>query len=83
MSNIEPEAWKHGTDWQHPDGGGEGEREEWWKEGEGISLRTCMNDPWTWTTVCGWTVGVGSGLGKGGQRGGNWDNCNIISINFF
>ena len=37
------------------------------KEGEGSSQRTCMNDPWTWTTVWGLTVGLGGGLGGGGQ----------------
>ena len=26
-----------------------------------------MNDPWTWTTVWGWTVGVGGRLGGTGQ----------------
>ena len=31
------------------------------KEGEGISQRTCMNDPWTWTMVQGLTVGAGGG----------------------
>ena len=41
---------------------------EWWKEGEGNSQRTSMNDPWTWTTVWGLTVGVGGGLGGRGQR---------------
>ena len=45
--------------------------------------RTCMNDPWTWTTVWGLTVGVGAGLGGGGQRGKNWDNCNRITIRNF
>ena len=32
-----------------------------------------MNDPWTWTTVWGWTVGAEDGLGRGGQRGEIWD----------
>ena len=27
-------------------GGGQG-----WKEGEGTSQKTCVNDPWTWTIV--------------------------------
>ena len=26
-----------------------------------------MNDPWTWTTVWGLTVGAGGGLGRGGK----------------
>ena len=49
-----------------------GEGGEMWKEEEGISQRACMNDPWTWTTVWGWTVGVGSSWmaeGKGGKLG--------------
>ena len=28
-----------------------------------------MNDPWTWTTVWGLTVGAEVGLGGGGHRG--------------
>ena len=35
---------------------------------ERTSRRTCMNDPWTWTTVWELTVGMGVGwaeLGKG------------------
>ena len=39
-----------------------------------------MNDLWTWTTVWGLPVGVGGGLCGRGQRGKNWDNCNIITI---
>ena len=46
-----------------------------WKEVEVTSQGTCMNDPWTWTTGWGLTVGVGGGLG-GDQRDKNWDNCN-------
>ena len=41
-----------------------------------------MNDLWTWTPVWGPTVGAGvgwGGLGRGGQRGKNWDNCNKIN----
>ena len=51
----------------------------WWKEGEGTSQRTRMNDPWTWTRVWGLTMGGRSGVGRGGQRGKNWDNCNRIN----
>ena len=51
------------------------------KKREGISQRTCVSDPWTWTTVWGLTVGVGDGLSGGGQRGKNWDNCNRINKN--
>ena len=47
---------------------GEQCRGEWWKEGEGISQRTYMNDPWTWTTEWGLTEGVRGGLSGGEQR---------------
>ena len=43
---------------------------------EGTSQRTCMNDPWTWTTGWGLTVGAG----RGGQREKNWDKYNRITI---
>ena len=58
-------------------GGGRGIMVE---RGERISQRTCMNDPWTWTTLWGLTVGVEGGLGRGGQRGQHWDNCNRVTI---
>ena len=35
-----------------------------------------MNDPQTWTTVWGLAMEMGGGMGGGGQRGKNWDNCN-------
>ena len=38
-----------------------------------------MNDPKTWTTGWGLPEGVGAVLDRGGQRGKNWDNCNIIT----
>ena len=38
------------------------------KEGEVISQRTYMHDPWTRTTVQGLTVGV-EVLGEGGAKG--------------
>ena len=41
--------------------------------------RARMNDPWTWTTVWGWTVRAGGGLGRQGHRGENWDNCDRIN----
>ena len=44
------------------------------------SQGTCMNDPWTWTEEWGLTVGVGDGMGGGGQKGKNWNNCNRITI---
>ena len=37
-----------------------------------------MNNPQTWTTV--WELTVGGGMGRGGQRGKNWDNCNRLTI---
>ena len=52
-------------------------REDWLKEGEGISVRTYMQDPWTWTTVWGLPKGVGV------VRGKNWDNCNSINNKIF
>ena len=39
------------------------------KEGEGISQRTYMKGPWTWTMVWGLTMEVGGGLGGGGTGG--------------
>ena len=44
-----------------------------WKEGKVTTQRTCMNDPWTWTTVWELTVGAGGGLGGGGQSKKNWE----------
>ena len=44
-------------------------RRECWKEGEGTGQKTCMNDPWTWTTVWGRTVGVGCGAGRRRAKG--------------
>ena len=38
-----------------------------------------MNDPYAWTRQCGLTVGVEEGLGRGEQRGKNWDNSNITT----
>ena len=40
------------------------EESEEWKRREGTSQGTCMNDPWTWTTGCGLTVGVGGWAGR-------------------
>ena len=39
-----------------------------------------MNEPGTWTTEGELTVEVGDGMGGGGQRGKNWNNCNGITI---
>ena len=42
-----------------------------------------MNDPWTRTTEWGLTVGAEGELGRGGQKGKNWDNCNRVTIRYF
>ena len=42
---------------------------DWLKEGEGISSRRYMMDPWTWTMVCGLTMGGRGGLGGRGKMG--------------
>ena len=55
-------------------------RRKWWKEGEGNSQRTRVNDPWTWTTLWGLAVGAGVGMDGRGQRRKNWDNSNRIII---
>ena len=51
-----------------------------WKEGGGISQRTCLNASWTWTRERGVTVVERGGLGRRGQKGKNWGNCNRIRI---
>ena len=50
---------------------GKGVKGDWWKEGEQISQRTCMNDPWTWTTERRLTMGERGGLDGRGQKGKN------------
>lgn len=46
----------------------------WVKDGEGVSQRTYMHDPWTQTTAWGWPEGRGAaGAGCGRQRGENGD----------
>ena len=37
--------------------------------GEGIIQRTCLSDPWTWTTGWSWTVGWRVGHEKGRVKG--------------
>ena len=49
---------------------GEDGGEDCLKEGEGVSHRTYMKDPWTWTTVWGLTMEVGVGGLDGGGKGG-------------
>ena len=60
------ESWNRLTAVRGEGGGGDG-----LKEGEGISQRTYMHDPWTWTTVWGLTMEVGGGLGGGWPKGEN------------
>ena len=57
-------------------GGGRGVAEE----RKGGDQSTCMNDPWTGSTVWGLTVGAGGGVGRGEQKGKNWGMCNRITI---
>ena len=40
------------------------------KEGEGISHRTYMKDPWTWMIERELIMEVGRGLGRGGLKQG-------------
>ena len=58
----------------------EGRGQYWRKEVTSTRQRTCMNDPWTWTTVWGLTMRVGGGIGRGRQRWKNWNNCNRITV---
>ena len=37
--------------------------------GEGIIQTTCLSDPWTGATVCGWTVGWRGRLHEVGEKG--------------
>ena len=39
-----------------------------------------MNFRMDFLTMWELTVGAGGGLGGGGQRGENWDNCNRVTI---
>ena len=76
MDKIEPQAWKQN---RLKVTRGRGRRTMVGRR-EGTRRRTCMNDPQSWTTV--WeliVVGVG-GMGRGGQRGKNWNNCDRVTI---
>ena len=53
----EPESWNRLRAVRGEKGGG-----YCLKEGEEISQRTCMNDPWTWNWGEGWVDG-----GEGGK----------------
>ena len=44
------------------------------KEGEGIRQRPYMKGPWKWTMVWVLTMEVEGRQGRGGAKGGNWDN---------
>ena len=58
------DTWNRPTAVREEQGGG-----DCLKEGEGISQRTYMKGPWTWTMVWGLTMEVGGGLGGGGTGG--------------
>ena len=59
---------------------GEG-KGDWVKEGGGISQRTCIPDPYTWSTVWGWPEGRGAGAGwRWAKGGGNGDVSNSVRI---
>lgn len=52
------------------------------KDGEGFSQRTCMDNPWTQTSVWGRPGEWGQELGGSGQRGGVKGNtCNSVNNN--
>ena len=55
----------------------------YFERSQGISQRTCMNDPWTWTMVWEFTVGLGGLLGGGEQRKTIWYNYNSINNKIF
>ena len=62
MSKIEPEveSWNTLTAVRGEEGGG-----DYLKEGEGISQRTYMKGPWTWTMVWGLTMEEGDSYKRG------------------
>ena len=68
------ETWTRLTVTRGEVGGG-----QWWTEGEGIRQRTCMNDPWTWTTV-GIDCGRGVRWEEEDKGEKNWDSYNRITI---
>ena len=49
------------------------------KDGEGISQRTYMNNPWIQTTVWLWPEERGSGAWKEGAKGWDGDICNSVN----
>ena len=67
MRKTEPENQRHGNV-EQTDSCQQREVGRW-KEREGISQRTCMNDPWTWTTVWSLTRDMGLGWAVGSKRG--------------
>ena len=72
MSKIESKVKKPGRAVRGEWGRGTG-----WKKVKG--QRTEMHDPWTWTTMWGFTMGTGGRLGGGEQKGKNWDNSYSIN----
>ena len=43
---------------------GDGGGGDWLREGKGITQRTYILDPWTWTMVWGLNVRMGAGRGE-------------------
>ena len=78
MSKIEPEAWKHGTDWQWPQGSGEGDKSG--KKGKGLVKEHVGMTHGHRQQGGDWLLGR---WGSGEQKGKNWDNCNRTTIKYF
>ena len=51
INQLAKQNQRHGNMEQTDSGQRQVGRRAWWNEGEGISQRTCMNDPWIWTIV--------------------------------
>ena len=77
MGKIEPEAQKHGTDWQLYERGGEVGTD--WKEVKGLvkehTWRTHGHGQQWWDWLWNWGVG----WVERGQKGRKWVNCNSIN----
>ena len=44
--------------------------------------QTCLNDPWTWATAWGLTVGAGAVARQRRTKRGNWDKCNRATVKY-
>ena len=72
MSPQNMSLWHKTDSDQRERGGG-----KWGKESVGSSQGTCINDPWTWTTLRRRLKMDGRGwIGLGTVMGGNRNNCN-------